>query len=266
MGNIKIFRFGLDLDNYKKSGIYIIKNTINNKFYIGSTINFSERFNRHYNELLRNIHGNCHLQNSWNFYGKDSFVFEIVEVSELHELLEREQYYLDTLKPHVRKIGYNICKRANSRLGVKENPEITRKRKLIQKEVMSRPEVIEKIKKTNKTWETKTKRSIASIGRKWNESSKKSFSEKKKKLLKESGGYSQETKNKMSIAKRGKIPSNIKEVSQYTLDGLKIRDFKSIADAVSILKEIGIKISSSKISLCISGKRNKAGGFIWKDN
>ena len=36
MGNSKIFRFGLNQENYKKSGIYQIRNTVNGKFYIGS--------------------------------------------------------------------------------------------------------------------------------------------------------------------------------------------------------------------------------------
>jgi group I intron endonuclease len=264
MANKKIFRFNLNEDNYKKSGIYRIINIDNGKFYIGSAENFSTRFNRHYNELIRDKHSNKHLQNSWNLNGEDKFIFEIIEICEKSKLLKREQDYLDHFKPYDKKIGYNICMTSTSRLGVKENPQITEKRREIQKEVMSRPDVIEKIRMTNSTDESKIKRSLASKGRKWSEESRRMFSSKKKEILKNSGGYSQETKNRMSDAKKGKIPSNTRRITQYSLEGQKIADFESIADAVRHLENSGIKISASKISLCITGKRNKAGGFIWK--
>ena len=41
-----------------KSGIYIIKNTINNKVYIGQSNNIQLRLNAHKRMLRNNIHGN----------------------------------------------------------------------------------------------------------------------------------------------------------------------------------------------------------------
>ncbi|MEG7697747.1 GIY-YIG nuclease family protein, partial [Listeria monocytogenes] len=54
----------------EKPGIYFIKNTINNKMYIGSsTMKIYKRVQHHYSELKRDNHKNKHLQNAWNKYG-----------------------------------------------------------------------------------------------------------------------------------------------------------------------------------------------------
>lgn len=95
-----------------RSGIYKITNTVNGKFYIGSSEDVDNRWNvEHCGNLRRNEHCNPKLQHSWNFHGGDKFIMELLEEVEPKKemLLNREQYYLDTLKPYDRKIGYNIC-------------------------------------------------------------------------------------------------------------------------------------------------------------
>src|SRR5207244_3060364 len=57
---------------------------------------------------------NNHLQNAWNKYGEAAFVFEIIERCEVGICLNREQHYLDTIKPWDHNIGYNICRFAGS--------------------------------------------------------------------------------------------------------------------------------------------------------
>ena len=90
-----------------KMGIYKIINVVNNKFYIGSAVNFSRRKTRHFSELRTNKHNNSKLQNAWNKYGESSFVFAVVEeVQEKSLLLEVENRWL---KEHVGKdYCYNI--------------------------------------------------------------------------------------------------------------------------------------------------------------
>lgn len=91
-----------------KSGIYKIHNVENNNFYIGSSKHINKRWSEHKYNLNRNDHINIILQRSWNKYGKDCFVFEIIEECEIEFLLEREQFYLDTLKPK-----YNISSKTS---------------------------------------------------------------------------------------------------------------------------------------------------------
>jgi len=98
----------------KISGIYQIVNLINNSKYIGSALKVSLRWNRHKSDLRLVRHPNKHLQNAWNKYGEENFIFEIIEECEKEKLIEREQFYLDTLKPE-----YNKRMWARSNLGIK---------------------------------------------------------------------------------------------------------------------------------------------------
>ena len=88
-------------------GIYKILNTVNNKFYIGSTIQgFGQRWSQHRTLLYRNKHTNSYLQNAWNKYGKEKFVFielELITTRDISKIREREQYWIDNLKP-----AYNL--------------------------------------------------------------------------------------------------------------------------------------------------------------
>lgn len=62
-----------------RSGIYRIRNLINEKIYIGSADNLDRRKNEHWKELRDQSHCNPHLQASWNKHGEISFTFEVVE-------------------------------------------------------------------------------------------------------------------------------------------------------------------------------------------
>lgn len=84
-------------------GIYQIKNQVNGKIYIGSSINLKQRFAKHLALLRHNKHSNSHLQNAWNKYGEQSFTITIVELCDKDILIDLEQWYIDVLKPE-----YNI--------------------------------------------------------------------------------------------------------------------------------------------------------------
>lgn len=90
-------------------GVYKITNTVNEKYYIGSSIDIQKRKSDHRNSLIKNKHVNSHLQNAVNKYGIDNFSFEILElVEKVEELREREQFYIDELNACDRSKGYNI--------------------------------------------------------------------------------------------------------------------------------------------------------------
>lgn len=101
-------------------GIYLIKNIISGKVYIGSSLNIKERWKGHRVLLKRNKHHSPHLQAAYNKYGKDVFIFGIIEECNSDNLQEREQHWLDFYKSYIRKYGYNISKFANSALAAKQ--------------------------------------------------------------------------------------------------------------------------------------------------
>jgi group I intron endonuclease len=59
--------------------IYQITNMVNGKYYIGSAEIYERRVWQHRTDLKRDVHKNPRLQASWNKYGADAFVFEILE-------------------------------------------------------------------------------------------------------------------------------------------------------------------------------------------
>jgi group I intron endonuclease len=151
-----------------KSGIYIIKNIVNNKVYIGSAVDIQRRWRRHRTELKKGKHHSMHLQAAWNIYGKQSFKFEIIEqVSNPLHLLSYEQVYLDYYKCYKDEHGYNICKVAGSAYGLKHTEEAKQK--------------ISKAHSGKKySEETRKKISEAKTGRKVSEETKKRMSEASK--------------------------------------------------------------------------------------
>jgi hypothetical protein len=112
-------------DNKDKSGIYLWRNKINGKFYIGSSVNLSKRFKNYFNEsYLTRLKNYMIIYKALLVYDYDNFTLEILEHCESSVLLEREQYYIDLLKPN-----YNILKIAGSSLGYKHTEEVLLKMK-----------------------------------------------------------------------------------------------------------------------------------------
>ena len=63
----------------KVCGIYMIKNIVNNKVYVGQSIDIYGRWTEHICALRGKYHANNHLQRSWNKYQEHSFEFSIIE-------------------------------------------------------------------------------------------------------------------------------------------------------------------------------------------
>ena len=100
-------------DNKNKAGVYRWINTLNQKTYVGSSINLSLRFKSYFSisylerEILKNqsLIYRALLKN-----GYSNFRLEILESCDPDLVLEREQYYLNTLN-----LEYNILKIAGSK-------------------------------------------------------------------------------------------------------------------------------------------------------
>lgn len=252
------------------SGIYQIKNIFNGKIYIGSAKNIRTRIINHRSKLSLGNHPNKKLQNAWNKYGESSFLFETVEiVIDLRDLIKKEQFYLDKLvyassnDGRFNLLGHNICRIAGGKLGTKISEATRLKMSYSQKKVQNDPLVKEKSRNTNLTEGTKKLRSLSAKNRTITDETKMLMSSVRKNYLQKIGGYSKETLHKMSISKKGLPANNKLAINQFSLDGIFIERYESLEEAERILKLNGCRVSRSKISLCLHGKRNKAGGYKW---
>lgn len=107
----------------KLPGIYKITSLQNpNKVYIGSTQNINQRWGRHLKDMKRNIHPNKKLQNHYNKYGEGDLFFSILFICEQDELLEAEQFFLDSYVP-----WFNNNKLAINSTGTKRSAETKKK-------------------------------------------------------------------------------------------------------------------------------------------
>lgn len=95
------------------SGIYIIRNKVNNKVYVGQSKNLETREKQHFGDLKANKHFNSILQYSWNKHGENSFEFEVIEYCKIEELNDREIYWANKHNAHDRNSGYNIASCGN---------------------------------------------------------------------------------------------------------------------------------------------------------
>lgn len=121
--------------------VYGIKNKVNGKIYIGSSVNYLYRQYGHKSLLKKSKHPNKHLQNSWNKHGQESFSFYILEtVNDPYLLPERETFWINH---HVSSLGrgaiFNLLLVAYSCLGCKRSDETRKKLSDFQKSRKNRP-------------------------------------------------------------------------------------------------------------------------------
>lgn len=136
-----------------EAGIYMIKNIVNRKCYIGSASILRKRRDLHFFQLNKNIHPNTHLQNAWNKYSANCFEFIVLQILDKKKevLISIEQKWIDWYNPE-----YNLCRIAGSQLGIKRSQETKLKMKHNRKH----------------NEETKLKISLANKGRKLSEITK----------------------------------------------------------------------------------------------
>ena len=114
-----------DLKNQYKEmkfpmGVFQIRNKKDGKILIDSSLNMPAKWNRHHVQLKFGSHRNKRLQEEWNQFGTDNFVYEII--SEIEYKNEQVDYskeievllelYLEELQPYGEK-GYNKIRKLN---------------------------------------------------------------------------------------------------------------------------------------------------------
>lgn len=106
-------------DAMRPMGIYQIRNLVNEKVFVGSTLNLNGIFNRHLFQLEIGGNPNKSLQEDWKSHGRENFAFEVLEEvfprenpdydyrSDLECL---EDLWLEKLEPYGER-GYNERKK-----------------------------------------------------------------------------------------------------------------------------------------------------------
>ncbi|MBN2353062.1 MAG: GIY-YIG nuclease family protein [Spirochaetales bacterium] len=69
----------------KTAGVYRIRNTLNGKSFLASTLDLDGRLNSHRFRLSAGSHPNEALQRDWNGLGADAFAFETCETVAVKE-------------------------------------------------------------------------------------------------------------------------------------------------------------------------------------
>ena len=221
---------------------------------MGQSVNIGNRKRTHFHLLNNQRHFNPYLQSSFNKYGIENFIFEILEKCDINYLNERECYWMNLLNTNNREYGYNlrtVDQEGNSLLSEETKKKISESHKGIGHTIETRLKLSLVNKGRKASDKTKLKMSLTRKERKIK------ISDQQKQRLSElnksrTGKYKQETLDKMSLSKS-------KPVLQYSVDDIFIREFKSISEAHLIT---GIAISG--ISFCSLGKRKTAGKYKWK--
>jgi group I intron endonuclease len=117
-------------ENKNKCGVYKWTNLVTGESYVGSSISLTKRFRDYYKESKRLVIYNAILKHGYN-----NFSLDILEYCCPNKVIEREQYYIDLLKPE-----YNILKMAGSCLGYKHTKET---KKLLSDKLKGREHSIE---------------------------------------------------------------------------------------------------------------------------
>jgi hypothetical protein len=96
-------------------GVFRIRNTLNDKSLVGSSIDVNSILNRHRAQLKLGVHMNRPLQEDWNEFGSDAFTFEVLDTitppenqayDPSSDLRALEELWLDRLSPYGER-GYN---------------------------------------------------------------------------------------------------------------------------------------------------------------
>ena|SRR6478735_9144031 len=109
-------------DQYKlqkfKIGVFQIRNIVNGKIFVGSSVNLDAIWNRNKSELKFIGHPNTALQADWSKFGEENFRFEILSEIEQKdgdkidynkEAKKLEEMFMEELQPFGEK-GYHTLK------------------------------------------------------------------------------------------------------------------------------------------------------------
>lgn len=222
-------------DNYRITNvIYLFKNKINGKVYVGqTTVQLRNRVQQHIttSHTWTKTHKSP-LHKAINKYGISNFDLQIIERCRCQqELDERERYWIAYFNSTNRKYGYNID--SGGKKGKKTKPLSTKhKQKLLE----------------------------CNLGKKHNDRTKQLISNSHKLRWNDKEFYDKHIENFKNI-----IGWNKKIVYQYDLMGNFIKQWESVSEVSIIL--YGNNKASLGRNICLNINKNKLGfkknGSIW---
>ena len=212
---------------YNYSAIYCLRNTIDNKCYVGSAKKLNYRLWNHKHKLTKGNHANKHLQNFVNKHGIDTIYFEILEKVE-NNIIEREQHWINTLNP-----AFNILPIAGSSEGISLSEEhkskISKGRKGILHTKNTKTRISESMKGVSKTKEHSTKVGLKHKGKIISEEQKSKISQANKGKIATSKLTWEIVNNIRELNKQGYKDKQIAEMFNITkAQACNIRNFKSL--------------------------------------
>jgi group I intron endonuclease len=157
-----------------KAIIYLTRNVVNGKIYVGSTI-------RPENEKY--FGSGIFLINAIKKYGKENFMRITLEECSPEEKSQREEHWISVYESYKREIGYNISKKGVGPYEPhsEERKERNRKSNTGLKRTLEQRKNISEGKRGYKMTETHKRNMIlAKTGLKWTEEQKEKLREKRK--------------------------------------------------------------------------------------
>lgn len=212
----------------RKTYIYIIKNIINDKVYIGRTVNPSDRFYRHRIRAYKPTDKNYKyaLCRAIRKYGTENFTFNVLIICGSNEAAYYESSLIKLYKSIDPKFGYNILDGTEKSISHD---------KIVRDKISSS---LKKFYKTNIHWAKGTK-----------------FSPEAKKRASEIRLGKCSDKMRKHLLKNNAIYSKKLKIS--TMDGKIIGEYISVNDAARKLN-----IDESCLSKVCRGKRLQHKGYI----
>lgn len=221
------------------SNIYVFTNKINNKKYVGQSINPKERYKQHIKDSKND---NLLFHNAINKYGIDNFDFEIIEKDvSIEEIGCREMFWIKELnskKPN----GYNLTDGGEGTIGYSHTEEAKIKMSCMKKGKFTHYQ----------TQETRDKISMANKGTKPSD-----FCIKRAIETNKGRSISEETKKKISDSSKGvkKSPKHVEKVRKALLNRKEEDKKKSYAKAVKTKRNNGVEFGKHFLELSDEDKK-----------
>lgn len=113
-------------------GIYCIRNIINQKVYIGKSVNIRQRIWNHISNLnSKQIKSeNQHFINAWWKYGRENFEYFVLEIIDINQenieniFKDKELFWMDYYNSYNRDKGYNLRRDSSTKMIVHNETRI----------------------------------------------------------------------------------------------------------------------------------------------